>query len=58
MLAGPDAKQFSKAEVATTLAAGAPPRHIARPKPEKKPQSVWQQIKTGDVHKVEHRARP
>ena len=58
MLAGPDAKQFSKAEVATTLVAGAPPRHIARPKPEKKPQSVWQQIKTGDVHKVEHRARP
>lgn len=60
MLLGPDAKQFSKAEVATTIFAGTPPRHVSpakggRPRPI---QSIWDQIKTGQIHEPARRGRP
>jgi hypothetical protein len=59
MMFGPDAWKYSAKEVATTVLAGTPPRHIAPEKPNKKPElSIWEQIRTGDVHKVKHRPKP
>lgn len=57
MMFGPDAWKYSAKEVITTLLAGTPPRHLAPEKPGKPELSVWEQIKTGDVHKVNHRPK-
>ena len=56
MLAGPKAGQYSVPEVISTLLSGNPPRHTAPEKREKPAQSIWEQIRTGEVHKVNHRA--
>jgi hypothetical protein len=58
MLFGPDAWKYSAKEVVTTLLSGTPPRHVKPEKPGKPPLSIWEQIKTGDVHHVNHRKKP
>ncbi len=64
MLMGPDAGKYSNPEIASTLFAGNPPRHIApegthktsagfaKDNPEVRDRSLWDQIRTGKVKRV------